>query len=275
MNIKIRYESSIKRRQIMKNTIFTLAFFAVSLSTSAHAAMQKGDWISSGDNKVAVDTDTGLEWLTLDNTKGKSISEVVSQLGAGGQYAGWRLPTESEVFELTKKMYGSMIGHINTDTSYNSDIVWAWKGDGRQQALFNYFDLMGLTKYVQGRDQYGANYSYWSYGIHLNDNPGTGNQSSEVLFSGAYSFRSINSRDHFYAYTGLSGSTYTKDFKDLNTGVYLVSDGGLTLSSKLDPTLNIKNPQAPINQAAPVSVSMSFGGLLLFLLPLSRLFRKS
>jgi len=33
-------------------------------------------------------------------------------------------------------------------------------------------------------------------------------------------------------------------------GVLLVSDGGVTLSSINDPSLNIQNPQAPINQVS-------------------------
>lgn len=249
--------------------ITLLAVLAISLSTSAHAALQKGDWLATGDKKVAIDTDTGLEWLTLDNTKGKSINEVISQLGTGGAYAGWRLPTESEVFALTNKMYGSAVGYNNQDTSYQGNIVWAWKGDSLQQAVMNYANMLGLTSYAQGYDQYGTNYAYWSYGLYLNGNPGVGSQSNQVLFSGIYTLRSINSRDHFYAYSGLNNASYsTTDVKYSNVGVYLVSDGGLTLSSKLDPTVNINNPNAPINQVSTPSIS---GALLLLLL----LFRRS
>jgi hypothetical protein len=248
----------------MMKIITLLAVLAISLSTSAHAALQKGDWLATGDKKVAIDTDTGLEWLTLDNTKGKSINDVISQLGAGGAYAGWRLPTESEVFALTNKMYGSTVGQNDQDTSYQGNIVWAWRGDSRQVAMMNYINMLGLTNYVQGYDQYGINYTYTSYGLYLNGNPGVGTQPSQVLFSGVYTFRSIHSRDHFYAYSGMTHPSYsTADVKYSHVGVYLVSDGGLTLSSKLDPSVNINNPNAPINQVSTPAIS---GALLLLLL---------
>lgn len=250
----------------MKKTIALLAALVITLSTSAHAALQKGDWLVAGDQKVAIDTDTGLEWLTLNNTKGKSINDVVAQLEAGGAYEGWRLPTESEVFTLTQKLYGYTVGQNNQDTSYNSGVVWEWKGGARQNAILSYANMLGLTSYVQGYDGNGTNYTYRSYGLYLNSNPGVGTQTNQVLFSGVYTFRSINSRDHFYAYSGLNHTSYaTADKKYADVGVYLVSDGGLTLSSKLDPQLNANNPNAPINQVSPVSVPLMSGALLLLL----------
>ncbi len=54
-------------------------------------------------------------------------------------------------------------------------------------------------------------------------------------------------------------------------GIFLVSDGGTTLSSQLDPTLNINNPEAPINNSvADVASPLMLSGLALFLMAAGR-----
>lgn len=69
------------------------------------------------------------------------------------------------------------------------------------------------------------------------------------------------------------------DYKNVHDGVYLVSDGGTTLSSISNPNLNINNPNAPVNQVpdapADVPVNAGFGLLGLALMALGLRRRKS
>lgn len=46
------------------------------------------------------DTDTGLVWMDFGVNNGQSFNYVSGQLGSGGEYEGWRLPTASEVYEV-------------------------------------------------------------------------------------------------------------------------------------------------------------------------------
>lgn len=71
-----------------------ISIFALS-SISANAALVATDWLADNDSKATLDTDTGIEWLKLDNTDYKSIMQVQSDLDT--TYQGWRLPNESEV----------------------------------------------------------------------------------------------------------------------------------------------------------------------------------
>lgn len=54
------------------------------------------DWKTPGDARLTWDRLSGLEWLDLSETLNLSYSQVVSELGAGGRFAGFRYATEAE-----------------------------------------------------------------------------------------------------------------------------------------------------------------------------------
>lgn len=55
----------------------SVAFIALSLSSSfAHASFVHTDWKSTGDKKTTLDTSTGIEWLKLTETAGRSINDI-------------------------------------------------------------------------------------------------------------------------------------------------------------------------------------------------------
>jgi hypothetical protein len=70
-------------------------FAALSVSASVNAGFTHVDWKVVGDSKATLHQETGLEWLKLPNTNKKSINEVMSELAT--TYAGWRMPTNTEV----------------------------------------------------------------------------------------------------------------------------------------------------------------------------------
>jgi len=70
------------------------------LSSSVNAAIISTDWNAAGDSLITHDTVSGLNWLDLTETNNISYNAVVSQLGAGGTYDGFRVATSAEVVAL-------------------------------------------------------------------------------------------------------------------------------------------------------------------------------
>lgn len=85
---------------LLKTMLVALSLGTALLCGSAQAALENVDWKTPGDSAISKDTATNLGWLDLSITKGLSVNQVLAQLGAGGQFAGFRLPTADELFAL-------------------------------------------------------------------------------------------------------------------------------------------------------------------------------
>lgn len=81
----------------MHRTALVASLLAVS---SAHATIYSDDDPVFGQDAVTVDTVSNLAWLDSAHTTGYSQNYVLSQLGAGGQFEGWRYASRSEVGAL-------------------------------------------------------------------------------------------------------------------------------------------------------------------------------
>lgn len=194
----------------MKSLIKLIPALSLALaSMNASAGLTYSDWKEVGDKMVSLDTDTGLEWLDLTVTDNQSYTQVSELLST--TYKGWRLPTYDEV--------NHMISSHLTDT----------------RASF-YNGLFGTTDYYRINDYSG--YRYYSYGIHINAE-GTG-----LAYSGIDAVPKLSNYTYkYYQY-------YSADFSakaDYKKGVYLVSDGGTTISSINNPEINANNPNSPYN----------------------------
>ncbi len=88
----------------MAKPIYKFVFlFLVFLSTAAHSiTVENFDAFQKSDNLAMRDVETGLVWLDFGVNNGESINSVVSNLN--GIYAGWRLPTESEVVSFWERL---------------------------------------------------------------------------------------------------------------------------------------------------------------------------
>lgn len=86
-----------------KNIMSALILATGLMSHQAKAEFITTDWKSQGDGLAILDTNTGIEWLKLTQTGGKSINEVKSLLGS--VYAGWRLPTHDEIKTLAISIF--------------------------------------------------------------------------------------------------------------------------------------------------------------------------
>jgi len=62
----------------------------ISFSVNASADIISVDWETPGDGLITRDTNSGLEWLDLTVTVGRSANDIRSQILAGGEFEGWR-----------------------------------------------------------------------------------------------------------------------------------------------------------------------------------------
>jgi hypothetical protein len=224
----------MKILRLHKGLLFGLV--GLLCSNIANAGFVYTDWKSNGDQKVVLHQDTGIEWLRLVNTRGQSIADVRSQLAT--VYLGWRLPSVAEVNAL-------MIGVYNAGNNIfaSSQLIYATSG-----VMFNganmFIDLLGD----------GVKASAHHLGLVLRDDGSVG-------YSGAYR----GSTDSYSYSTGLSNS-YTDTTRlgnYYNFGVFLVSNGGTTLSSIQNPLINASNPAAPVNNVPVGGLMFSLMGALL------------
>lgn len=214
------------------NALKIILVIATLQLSAANAALQSIHWKNEGDNLVTLDTDTGIEWLDLTITRGKSLKEISSLLS--GEYTGWRLPTVAEMRTLMFATHGHS---INNDMEYVNS-----KAASSESVLRH--RLLGVTESQTTSGYYagaGGVYAFLSVGNYLN--------------TGGYFY--------FNHYRGTD-----INYKTEGAGIYLVSDGGASWSSLSDPTININNPNSPINQqpATPVSAPLAFSATMLLLL---------
>ena len=90
-------------------------------SFNASANLISTNWQTEGDNLITYDDVTGFSWLDLTVTKGMSYHEVTVQLGLGGQFAGFRYATNSEVIELWEN-FNIQLASGNTILSTITDL---------------------------------------------------------------------------------------------------------------------------------------------------------
>lgn len=196
-------------------------------SGASHAAFSATDWKSAGDAKATLDTSTGLEWLDLDLTGGWTLQAAINATQSGGSLAGWRLPTKSEVTTLMNHWLGQ------SWSNFGIQYYYSWPS-----AVIDFYNTFGKTRSSGST----SNGQWWSGGVYLDG--------TTVLGAGVY---------HRDSWGSHSGQSWANDVTPYNInsyidggGVFLVSDGGLTLSSVNNPSLNAANPNAPVNNQ-PVS----------------------
>lgn len=211
--------------------------------TSAQAELVNTDWKVAGDARATLHQESGIEWLKLNNTKGKSIGAITSLLST--TYQGWRLPTHEEVGNL-------MDFHFTLLDLTDDSMIVADSVENRAQGV-SWVEKMSDT-------WISSNYVY-SRGLHVST-------SGNTVASGAYSYTTMHQGRVFSGFHLGNGLNFSIG----DAGVFLVSDGGTTLSSQLDPTINANN----VNNAPAVDVpAPTIMGGLLALFGLASLRRRS
>lgn len=200
------------------NKIVLASILALS-SVSSNAEFIKGDWKNAGDNLSVVDSESGIEWLNLNQTIGMSIGTAQGLLDT--TFAGWRLPSQDEVatmmtnisgFDFSGEAYKTWYGH----TSLYENVA-------REMTL-----ALGATKISSEKT--------FSAGLSLS-NDGSSALKNEALY------------DHVsttYGQLNINRNPIPVSYASSYMGVYLVSDGGTTLSSLADPSINANNPNSSV-----------------------------
>lgn len=215
---------------------------AMGVMGTASAEFIRTDWKSEGDAQVVTDKDTGIEWMKLNQTRNWSVDEVAAEMGEGGKFEGFRFATQAEVFELMDKWFPS--SNITEDEPFYQKTTYRNTYTSSSVNTTGFFNWFG---YRQSYYQSGTDWTRLSYGF-TNDV-----ESGEITMSGAYhrNYWQVNGTNR-RVYS--DWSTFESTTKSINYGVWIVSDGGETYSSLNDPTLNINNPNAPINASAPLAI---------------------
>lgn len=82
------------KTKAVKKMLMGIGLTLICLCNSASAT------IIDTDQDSFVDTLSGLEWMDFGLNNHQSYNYVSSQLGVGGEYEGWRLPTINEVYVM-------------------------------------------------------------------------------------------------------------------------------------------------------------------------------
>jgi len=165
----------------------------------ASAGFVHQDYKEVGDGKITLHEETGIEWLTLNETMGFSINAVSSMLGPGSKFDGWRLPTGEEVEALLSAALPLTFDNSTPDaptivTSISSVYANAW------------FEWMGFIKANAS-----FSHSLGMYKATMNEN--------DVLVSGvSKAFSSYNAYDD-------NKVGYSTSFTNPYYGVFLVRGG--------------------------------------------------
>lgn len=199
----------------MKNSLL-ITVSAVSmlfLSTSSRAEFISTNYLTENDNQIAFDTETGLEWLKLNVTSGKSISNVM-ELMNNGEYEGFRFATASEVDAIIEKLMPSLFSseerYLNDPSSFIVDT----------QESLNFRKTMSNT------------YSNQTYGYVYTPQDSDSGESARFIGSNTWEGGVVS----YYRYDGVYFYGSQDSTVDINTrhnysGVYLVSTGGYSYSS--------------------------------------------
>jgi hypothetical protein len=219
---------------MIKNLNYILIISAIVFaSMGANAELIATDWENDGDSLSTLDESTGLEWLDLTQTDNQSYKNVSDQLDTN--FNGWRFPTEGEILTLFENIAQEPIiigaNNYRNNTAVYNNAVSTTKLFGR-----TYED--GGNVYLRGAYKADDDSYDWS-GITISKN---------TTYYNLYIYHGQNS--------------YSEYNNNITRGVFLVSDGGTTLSSVNNPSLNINNLNAPINQASvPLTATAFLMGL--------------
>ena len=184
--------------------------------------MIRTDWKVLGDEKTTLNTTTGLEWLDLNETKNKSIIQVKSELAT--TYAGFRLATETEITALfDERMLLSGRSAYSWDPN-----TWSMPSKYTYKSFLDHMAFQHSTRrYALGWFER-TNGTWWYAGV----NATISNTSAEL---GGVN----NDNSKGFGASDVSNIINNGNVLSAYMGTWLVSDGGATLTSQNNPSINI------------------------------------
>lgn len=211
---------------------FMLAAFSLSSPAQASLISMNSTY---GVDTITLDTDTGLEWLDVSTALThqiqyplRSYNDVVSQLGAGGLFDGFRYAVRSEVEALLYSSFG-----FDPVTSSSSDTVTLADKSAAGS-------LMSMLDYTLGWDHGGGSFSKVLDAVFDDENP-DGPVGAMYVFFGV---------DHSNNLTGGKVSFYSQTYTSSNTNPY----GHFLVRQS---AINVDEP--PATSLAALALAVAFG----------------
>lgn len=226
---------------MLNNLVKTsIALLLLSVIQPAHATFEKHSLYVEGDNKSILDTRTGVEWMAASVTQNMSINQVIAEIAPGGALHGWQFPTLSQMETLMLGFIPAFEELLPNPNYYISGGAY-FSGIKYRTPSLTFQNYFGTNRY------YFQIYHGTSFYAPLADG-------SMMIFTSTVDIPSnVNGNTNFNA---MHMRIYV-DHENLNydtstdlASIFLVSNGGDSLSSRSNPYLNVMNPDAPINVGA-------------------------
>jgi hypothetical protein len=168
----------------------SLGLLMLTVGFTSQAEVINSDWKVLGDGKTVTDTSTNLTWLDFTETYDYSLSSIVNELGDGGVFNGWRLPSGDEVSTLITNIFPdqNLSAHTNStnwetvtisETNNMANLLGSYYIDGTKSYAWHHTNSgnTGLTGlYLTGGEtvSIGGSYSLLNthYGYTENDRRG-------------------------------------------------------------------------------------------------------
>ena len=204
----------------MLKKILLLAGITVSLTANA-ALVDNGIYTT--------DTESGLDWLDLTETRGISYFDMLSNIDSGGALSGWRYATILEVSSITQQLglsdtiiHGTASSEdraaITLLNSYFGDLLYGYDANDPARLSGSYGMVSGPTENI---DCCGS--QYWQPGAAISLDQATNEIFVEILGEGSY--LQADGFNHIGSYLIRETSTVP-----LPASVWLFSTGLLALA---------------------------------------------
>lgn len=129
-------------------------------ATTANAALIELDLNAPGDGLLTLDTGTGLKWLDVTTSLGRSVADVSGQLGPGGDFEGFRFAATSEILTLFGNAGVRTLGADQPANFYGVEDLGL--GTTAAQAAWDLIALVGITAWPGHHE--GATYAAFDDG---------------------------------------------------------------------------------------------------------------
>ncbi|PCH94457.1 MAG: hypothetical protein COB83_11425 [Gammaproteobacteria bacterium] len=126
---------------IFKSVNVILVSFVLLTSSIASAGL-----IVDTANDSFIDTTTSIEWMDFGINNGESFNFVASQLGTGGKYFNWMLPTKEQVYAMWATAFLNLGADVEEPNNTGTGQLYASDGGGVFGSVFtNIFQSMGYN----------------------------------------------------------------------------------------------------------------------------------
>lgn len=173
--------------------ILGLSSLLLSATTQALPIVQADAFIT-GDNKAALETSTGLVWMDFGVNNHYSYTQVVGLLST--EYAGWRLPTYTEVNHLWVSLFDDLPEWFQSTAvaePYSFTAGFLNSPAGKYESYFNQiYEIFGQGPDSRSEvyDEHGNLVESWTsksaFGIFMKDAETSGYVHLENPYSDAY-----------------------------------------------------------------------------------------